>query len=307
MPSIHHRLDRFSYIHTLHKHDPVLLIHAVTHKWIEIVDGIYAAGNAAISVTNGFYLSPGIPSFNAIVQSYRRHIRKLEGESDIVALAKFQSVKSLTYQIMKMSQTIKAPPAQPASSKISSRLALGAGCYWGTEKYVRKDFQKLFPGSIQKAVVGFMSPLDKPPMAHPSYDDVTTGQTTYIEVLYVELKNPAKHFEELIRFFFRMHDPTTRNRQGNDVGTQYASHIFCGDAEQVAIANRVTKELQELVTARSVTAYAQAFVTTKTTPLHPFVEAHKEHQRYLEKNPNGYCNHRIRFPEWPALPMDSEF
>ena len=94
-----------------------------------------------------------------------------------------------------------APPAVPASVKLSNKLALGAGCYWGTEKYVRKDFQKMFPNSIKDCAVGFMSPESKPRISRPTYEQVCSGASGHIEVLYVELNEPEKHFEELIRFF----------------------------------------------------------------------------------------------------------
>jgi peptide-methionine (S)-S-oxide reductase len=172
---------------------------------------------------------------------------------------------------------------------------------WGTEKYVVKDFQKRFPGSIKKVAVGFMSPEDKPRIQKPSYQDVCTGRTGHVEVLWVELADPAAHFEELVRFFFMFHDPTTKNRQGNDAGTQYASWIFCGDDKQLEIAKRVRTELQTLLDQGAIRTYAGKQVTTAIGPLKEFVPAHEAHQRYLEKNPNGYCNHRFRFKEWPQV------
>ena len=174
------------------------------------------------------------------------------------------------------------------------------GCYWGTEKYIVKDFQKKFPGSIKNAKVGFMSP-DPKAMENPSYRQVCSGSTGHVEVLWVELSEASdKVYEELIRFFFQFHDPTTMNRQGNDAGTQYASVIFCADQKQKDIAERVKKELQELVTAGKV-RYAEREVVTGIFDLNPFYPAHEEHQAYLEKNPLGYCNHMYRFKEWPAL------
>jgi hypothetical protein len=77
-------------------------------------------------------------------------------------------------------------------------------CYWGTEKYVVKDFQKRFPDSIKSAAVGFMSP-DPNAMKDPSYRQVCSGSTGHVEVLQVELNDPDKHFEELIKFFFMFH------------------------------------------------------------------------------------------------------
>ena len=184
---------------------------------------------------------------------------------------------------------------------ISSTLALGAGCYWGTEKYIVKDFQKKFPGAIADAKVGFMNP-DPNGMKNPSYRQVCSGATGHVEVLNVELANATPElFEELIKFFFMFHDPTTKNRQGNDVGTQYASVIFCSDATQTEIANKVMKELQEAMDKNKVTSYLQPTVNTGIVDYTEFFEAHAEHQEYLFKNPNGYCNHRFRFREWPEL------
>ena len=183
---------------------------------------------------------------------------------------------------------------------ISNTLALGAGCYWGTEKFIVKDFQKKFPGAIQDAQVGFMSP-DPNAVKDPSYRQVCSGTTGHVEVLYVTLSDPKTTFEPLIRFFFQFHDPTTKDRQGNDAGTQYASVVFCGDEAQQQIANKVKGELQKLVSDGKIKNYANPTVETAIVKMNPFYPAHQEHQQYLEKNPLGYCNHFYRFKEWPEL------
>lgn len=110
----------------------------------------------------------------------------------------------------------------------------------------------------------------------------------------MELNDPEKHFEELIRFFFTFHDPTTLNQQGHDKGFQYASYIFVGDDHQQQIAEKVKSELQKLVDKKKVKRVAGATVTTKIGPIKEFTVATEDHQAYLEKNPNGYCNHFIR-------------
>jgi peptide-methionine (S)-S-oxide reductase len=161
------------------------------------------------------------------------------------------------------------------------------------------DFQKKFPNSINRAKVGFMSPFEKPRIKNPTYRDVCSGSSGHVEVLFVELNDPQKHFVELIRFFFQFHDPTTQNRQGNDSGFQYASYIFCDDEEQTNIAKIIRAELQAHVTNGKI-HFGTKEVTTKIGPMMPFTEAEAAHQEYLEKNPNGYCNHRIRFKDWPA-------
>ena len=175
------------------------------------------------------------------------------------------------------------------------------GCYWGTEKYVVKDFQKKFPGSVKTARVGFMSIDPDNAVKDPNYRQVCSGTTGYVEVLYVELNDPATTYEPLIRFFFQFHDPTTKDRQGNDVGPQYGSVIFCGDEEQTKVATRVKDDLQRLIDNGKVNQFANDSVTTRIIPITPFVEAHEDHQEYLAKNPFGYCNHAIRFEEWPSI------
>ena len=127
-----------------------------------------------------------------------------------------------------------------------------------------------------------------------------SGTTGHVEVLNVELTSPEKHFEELIRFFFMFHDPTTKNRQGNDTGSQYGSAIFCSDEQQKVVADKVKQELQQLIDAGKV-KYAGKKVETEIFDAQTFYAAHEEHQAYLEKNPGGYCNHYMRFKEWPAL------
>jgi len=187
------------------------------------------------------------------------------------------------------------------STSISNTLALGAGCYWGTEKYIVKDFQSRFPGSIKNAKVGFMNPDKNPKVQNPDYRQVCSGVTGFVEVLNIELNNPTEElFQELIQFFFMFHDPTTKHRQGNDVGTQYSSHIFTTDAKQFQIANHVTEELQHAISSQKMkNPYAQSTIHSGITEYTEFVEAQEEHQEYLFKNPTGYCNHRYRFKQWP--------
>lgn len=84
----------------------------------------------------------------------------------------------------------------------------GGGCFWGTEKYFAKNFEKKFPGSILGTSVGFMNPDPDMP-ANPQYEEVCEGTTGYIEVAYLLFDKSKAPFEELVRFFFTFHDPTT--------------------------------------------------------------------------------------------------
>jgi len=186
-----------------------------------------------------------------------------------------------------------------SSPSISNTVALGAGCYWGTEKYIKRDFQTRVPNSIKTASVGFMSPHEDHPV-DPSYRQVCTGSTGHVEVLNVELNDPEKDFEELIKFFFMFHDPTTANRQGNDTGTQYASAIFVHDEAQKEIVDKVMTELQSALDRKVIkNPFSKKKIVTDVHQATVFYAAEEYHQEYLMKNPSGYCNHYMRLKEWP--------
>jgi peptide-methionine (S)-S-oxide reductase len=182
----------------------------------------------------------------------------------------------------------------------SDRACFGAGCYWGTEKFFYHDFgKKNTTGAITDAAVGFMGPDDAP--VDPTYAEVKGGYTKHVEVFEFEYSGGLPYYEALVRFFFQFHDPTTLKRQGNDVGTQYASVIYCYDDAQMEVANKVKAELQSLIDAGKITCFENKAVTTDIRKATKFYPAHKEHQDYLTVNPDGYCNHRMRFAAWPKL------
>lgn len=171
----------------------------------------------------------------------------------------------------------------------------GAGCYWGTDKYFAKDFSKANPGGVLKTSVGFMGGKNK----SPTYQQVCSGASGHVEVAQIEFDPSKASFEDMVKFFFTFHDPTTPNAQGNDSGTQYASVIFCHSDEQLSIAKKVMAEVQGLISAGKVTAFKNKKISTAIVPAEKYYIAHKEHQDYLELNPRGYCNHRIRW-KWTS-------
>lgn len=122
----------------------------------------------------------------------------------------------------------------------------GAGCYWGTEKFFATDFAAAYPGAILGTSVGFMN-KDRDAPANPTYMQVCTRDTGYVEVAHVLFDSSKVEYKELVRFFYTFHDPTTFNRQGNDTGSQYASVIFAHSDKQREVANKVKKDVDTLI------------------------------------------------------------
>jgi len=148
-----------------------------------------------------------------------------------------------------------------------------AGCFWGTEEYFRR-----LPG-VLSTVVGYAGGTT----VNPTYEEVCTGKTGHAESLKIEF-DPAKiSYGDLLKHFFRMHDPTQLNRQGNDVGTQYRSVVFYQDEEQREAA-------ASLIASMTKSGKYSRPITTELVAAMPFYPAEEYHQDYLVKNPGGYCH-----------------
>ncbi|HSZ84045.1 MAG TPA: peptide-methionine (S)-S-oxide reductase MsrA [Polyangia bacterium] len=171
----------------------------------------------------------------------------------------------------------RAADAPPASAPALETATLAAGCFWGTEEFFRK-----VPGVVETKV-GYTGGQLK----NPTYEDTSTGTSGHAESL--ELKfNPAKvSYVELLTLFFKMHDPTTANRQGNDVGTQYRSAIFFHGEKQRETALALMQKIDK-------SGAWKAKLTTQLAPAGVFYPAEEYHQRYLVKHPGGYDNHYLR-------------
>lgn len=156
------------------------------------------------------------------------------------------------------------------------KATLAGGCFWGVEELIRD-----LPG-VQSTVVGYTG------------GDVTNAtyrnHGSHAEGIEITYDSDKLSYRELLEFFFQIHDPTTKNRQGNDRGTSYRSAIFYHNEQQKETALALIKELE------ATKKWPGSFVT-EVVPAGDFWKAEEEHQNYLRKHPNGYTCHYIR-PEW---------
>ncbi len=150
---------------------------------------------------------------------------------------------------------------------------LGGGCFWCLEA-VYADMR-----GVTDVKSGYMGGA----VANPSYEAVCSGRTGHVEVVQVTFDPALLDYADLLRVFFTIHDPTTRDRQGNDVGTQYRSVIFTHSDAQRATAEAVMAEI-------AGAGVWGAKLVTEVVPAPAFYPAEAEHHRYYERNPNaGYC------------------
>ena len=147
----------------------------------------------------------------------------------------------------------------------------GAGCFWGVEVAFRQ-----VPG-VRDAAVGYCGGA----LENPTYQDVCSGTTGHAEVVQVDYDPEQVAFQTLVELFWTCHDPTTLDRQGPDVGTQYRSAIFCHSTEQQQVAETAKTAAQERFPSPIVTE-----ISTAST----FYRAEEYHQQYLEKRGLGSCH-----------------
>jgi len=161
-------------------------------------------------------------------------------------------------------------------SETANKAILAGGCFWGMQDLFRKQ-----PGVLATRV-GYTGG----DVSNATYRD----HGTHAEALEIEFDPEQTSYRTLLEFLFQIHDPTTLNRQGNDVGTSYRSAIFTLDDEQRRIAEETIAEVD-------ASGRWPGRVVTEVAPAGPFWEAEPEHQDYLERYPNGYTCHFVR-PAW---------
>jgi methionine-S-sulfoxide reductase len=154
---------------------------------------------------------------------------------------------------------------------------VAGGCFWGVQELVRK-----FPGVISSEV-GYTGGDGK----NPTYDLVKTGTTGFAETVEITFDPTKTTYEKVLEYFFRLHDPTTLNRQENDIGTQYRSAIFYHDEKQKEIAEKVKEKVDK-------SGKWKKPVVTQIVPFTKFYKAEDYHQDYLQKHPDGYTCHYLR-------------
>ena len=164
-----------------------------------------------------------------------------------------------------------------AKVPVHETAILAGGCFWGMEEIIRK-----IPGVI-KTTVGYSGGMT----ADPTYEEVTTGTTGHAESIEVVFDSSRLSYEMLLDYFFRMHDPTTLNRQHNDVGTQYRSAIFYTSETQKKTAESVKDRWDK-------SGKFNRPITTEVTAAGKFYSAEEYHQKYLAKHPGGYTCHVLR-------------
>lgn len=166
-----------------------------------------------------------------------------------------------------------------AANKNSSlqKATFAAGCFWGTEEFFRK-----IPGVV-KTTTGYTGGKT----TNAKYDQMHDGKTGHAESVEIEFDSTKASYDGLLDQFFKMHDPTTLNRQGNDTGSQYRSAIFYHSDQQHKEALAFKEKVEKSGAWKSP-------IATEIAEAKEFWKAEEEHQKYLVKNPGGYDNHYLR-------------
>lgn len=158
----------------------------------------------------------------------------------------------------------------------TERAVLAGGCFWGMQDLIRK-----LPG-VQSTRVGYTGGM----VNNATYRD----HEGHAEAIEIDFDPTRTSFRELLEFFFQIHDPSTLNRQGNDLGSSYRSAIFYTDPDQKRVADETIADVD-------ASGIWPGKVVTEVVPVGEFWEAEREHQDYLERIPNGYTCHFPR-PNW---------
>lgn len=165
-----------------------------------------------------------------------------------------------------------------AAAKAANLVTVAGGCFWGMEEIIRT-----LPGVVD-STVGYAGGSTE----NPTYKDVTTGRTGHAESIQLRVDPKIFRFDDFLEnWFFKMHNPTTKNQQGNDIGSQYRSVIFYHNDEQKSQAMAVIEKV-------NASGFWKNKIVTEVLPASAFYSAEDYHQDYLRKNPGGYTCHYVR-------------
>lgn len=152
-----------------------------------------------------------------------------------------------------------------------NEIYFAGGCFWGVEEY----FSRI--DGVVETKVGYANGTKE----NPTYEEVCTGTTRHAETVYIRYDESVITLEELLQKFFNIIDPTSLNRQGGDIGNQYRTGVYYVNEKDKNIIAKYMDEVQK--------NYKEKIVT-ELLPLSSFYLAEEYHQKYLKKNPNGYCH-----------------
>lgn len=151
------------------------------------------------------------------------------------------------------------------------KICFAGGCFWGVEEY----FSRI--NGVEKTTVGYANSS----VGDPTYEDVCKGITDAAETVYIEYDEKAINLVELLEYYFKIIDPISVNKQGSDRGTQYRTGVYYIVKEDIGIINDYIEQVQKKFTEK---------IAVEITELKNFFDAENYHQKYLKKNPNGYCH-----------------
>ena len=158
-----------------------------------------------------------------------------------------------------------------------AKAIFAGGCFWGMEELIR----------VRPGILGTRVGYTGGHVSNPTYQMVCTKTTGHAEAIEIEYDESVTSYRALLEFFFQIHDPTTLDRQGNDIGDSYRSEIFVVDSEQETEANDVISKI-------NASGHWPGKVVTKVSKATDFWEAEPEHQNYLQRYPRGYTCHFLR-------------
>ena len=194
-------------------------------------------------------------------------------KSEMVAPEDALPGRSAEMRVPERHEVLGTPLKPPFPAGIETAV-FGMGCFWGAERVFWQQ-----PG-VYTTAVGYAGGFTP----NPTYEETCSGRTGHTEAVLVAYDPSQVSYEQLLKLFWEGHDPTTANRQGNDVGTQYRSALYW-----TTEAQRETAEASRAAYAERLREAGHGEITTELKPAGPFFYAEPYHQQYLHKVPNGYC------------------